>query len=72
MATKQQFEAYLRVQFQGKYNMITDGRAVIATGLPIGTYVEIQKNYSELKAQYPASVDKIRKEVSLTLQPEFL
>jgi hypothetical protein len=67
MATKQQFEAYLRVQFQGKYNMITDGRAVIATNLPIGTYVEIQSNYADLKAKYPDSVLTIEREVCSTL-----
>ena len=56
MPTKEQFEAYVKVQRSGKYNMVMDGRAAAReAGLDIITYMSIISNYSSLKKLYTKS-----------------
>ena len=50
-ATKQQFQAYRRVQNSGQFNMFTPD-AILSTGLDKTTYFDIIKNYSEYKKEY--------------------
>ena len=49
--SKEQFKRYRRVQDSGEYNMF-DPNARIMACLEKETYLEILKNYSELKAKY--------------------
>ena len=52
--TKEQFDAYRKIQFSGRYNMISEGRAVRrAAGLDRETYIAILKNYSALAEKWP-------------------
>jgi len=50
-ASKEQYEAYRRVQDSGDYNMFTPD-AILSTGLDKETYFDIIENYSEYKKQY--------------------
>lgn len=53
MITKEHFLRYVEVQKSGKYNMITE--MVLASkeaNLTIKQYLEIIKNYSQLKEKY--------------------
>lgn len=53
MPTKEEFEAYVRVQQSGVYNMITDAPlAAEAAGLTFKTYMDVVENYSELAMLY--------------------
>ena len=56
MPTKEQFEAYVKVQRSGKYNMIMDWRAAAKeAGLDSMTYMIIISYYSDLKKLYAES-----------------
>ena len=56
MPTKEQFEAYVKVQRSGKYNMIMDWRvAAKEAGLDSMTYMIIISYYSDLKKLYTKS-----------------
>ena len=50
-ASKEQFQAYRRVQNSGDFNMFTPD-AILSTGLDKETYFDIIKNYSEYKKEY--------------------
>ena len=50
-ASKEQFQAYRRVQDSGAYNMFTPD-AILSTGLDKETYFDIIEHYSEYKKQY--------------------
>ena len=50
-ATKEQFQAYRRVQDSGTFNMYTPD-AILSTGLDKETYFDIVKNYSDYKKEY--------------------
>ena len=49
--TKNQFNAYERVRKGGRYNMF-DPNARIMTSLSRDQWLDIMKNYSELKEKY--------------------
>lgn len=49
--TAEKFESYLRVQFEGNYNMF-DLRAIQATSLSIEEYKYIINNYDMLTSVY--------------------
>ena len=51
--TKEDWDAYLRVQKSGKYNMY-DPKALMASGLDKSTYMTIIHNYEKLAEQYPS------------------
>mgnify|MGYP003149123786 CR=1 FL=1 len=50
-ATKEQFQAYRRVQDSGAFNMYTPD-AILSTGLDKETYFDIIKHYSEYSEKY--------------------
>ena len=50
--TKEQFEAYVRVQKSGAYNMF-DPRSQAATGLTRAIYLAVMEQYGKLMEQYP-------------------
>tara|TARA_Y100001938_G_C8059956_1_gene416645 strand:- start:202 stop:429 length:228 start_codon:yes stop_codon:yes gene_type:complete len=50
-ATKEQFEAYIRVQKSGNYNMFSPD-AILSTGLDKETYFDIIEHYSEYEEKY--------------------
>ena len=50
-ATKEQFQAYIRVQNSGAFNMFSPD-AILSTGLDKETYFDIIKNYSDYKEKY--------------------
>lgn len=53
MPSKDEFEAYVKVQQSGRFNMIMDGeKAANAAGLDIGTYWSVIDHYRELNALY--------------------
>ena len=49
--TKEQFQAYKRVQNSGNYNMFTPD-AIMATGLDKTTYFEIIDKYEKYREQF--------------------
>ena len=49
--TKSEFEAYVRVQHEGLFNMLSH-EAFISTGLDKATYRCIINNYTYLKSKY--------------------
>tara|TARA_Y100000593_G_scaffold62235_1_gene115342 strand:+ start:590 stop:769 length:180 start_codon:yes stop_codon:yes gene_type:complete len=55
--TKEEFEAYKRVQVSGMYNMYTP-EAIRETGLDKDTYFNVIKNYSELNKKYSGETDE--------------
>lgn len=62
--TQEQFEAYLKVQFSGDYNMITQSiDARHEAGLSESEYYYIQSHYGYLRDKYSNSYLKIRSEV---------
>ena len=50
-ATKEQFQAYRRVQDSGTFNMYTPDE-ILSTGLDKETYFDIIKHYSEYREKY--------------------
>ena len=52
MPTKEQFTAYVRVQYSGLWNMFSQ-EAMIATGLDKETYLRILRSYKALSLKYP-------------------
>ena len=50
--TKEQFEAFVRVQTSGDYNML-DPRAQATTGLTRAIYLAVMEQYGKLMEQYP-------------------
>jgi hypothetical protein len=53
VVTREQFDAYRRVQGAGKYNMITDAdKACRAAGLDMSTYMLIIEQYDTLSKKY--------------------
>jgi len=55
--TKCQFEKYLKVQSEGKYNML-DSKAVEESGLQKDVYMAILKNYDIFMKEYKDLYDK--------------
>ena len=60
MVTKEQFEEYVKVQYKGLYNMITDWEeAIKGTSLNKDQWFYIIKNYNELAdVIYPEVLEK--------------
>ena len=54
--TKEEFEAFVKVQTSGMYNMF-DPEAIRETGLDKDTYLAVMKNYSELEEKYKEDDD---------------
>ena len=55
LPTKEDFEAYRKVQNSGNFNMITEAdKAARTAGLDIGTYFEVIRNYNSLAQMYIA------------------
>ena len=53
MPTKEQFEAYVKVQHSGRWNMFMNAReAAKEAGLDLDTYFAVIKNYSKLAAKF--------------------
>ena len=53
MPTKEQFEAYVKVQQSGCWNMLMNAReAAKEASLDLNTYFGVLKNYSTLAAKY--------------------
>ena len=53
MPTKEQFEAYVKVQQSGRWNMFMNAReAAKEAGLDLDTYFAVIKNYSKLAAKF--------------------
>ena len=50
-ATKEDFQAYRKVQKGGEYNMFTPD-AILSTGLDKETYFDIIKNYNKYEEEY--------------------
>ena len=50
-ATKEQFQAYRRVQNSGAYNMFSPD-AILSTGLDKTTYFDIVEHYEEYEEKY--------------------
>ena len=50
-ATKEQFQAYTRVQSSGNYNMFSPD-AILSTGLDKETYFDIIEHYEEYTEKY--------------------
>ena len=51
--TKEQFEAYVKVQKSGKYNMLTQAyTAMLEAGLDEETYFEIIRDYTYYNMQF--------------------
>lgn len=51
--TKEQFEAYKRVQKSGRYNMVMDATSArLEAGLDEATYWQIISSYAMLEAEY--------------------
>lgn len=51
MVTKEQFEAFEYVRQEGMYNMLSPD-AILMSGLDKKTYLEIVKNYDDLREMY--------------------
>lgn len=53
--TKEKFEAYVKVQMSGRYNLVIDAhRAAAEAGLSLDDYMYIICHYTELKAKHAA------------------
>ena len=53
MPTREQFEAYVKVQQSGRWNMLMNAReAAKEAGLDLDTYLAMIKNYSKLAAKF--------------------
>lgn len=53
MPTREQFEAYVKVQRSGRWNMIMDAKnAAREAGLDLDIYFAVIKNYSKLAAKF--------------------
>lgn len=59
MPTKEEFAAYVRVQYSGLWNMF-DSQAIEATGLDKDTYIRVMKHYSELAEKYPEVIKEAK------------
>ena len=51
MVTKEDFEAFEYVRQEGMYNMLSPD-AILMSGLDKNTYLEIVKNYDDLREMY--------------------
>lgn len=60
MPTKEQFAAYVQIQFLGLWNMFSP-EARQATGLSKDTYISVMKHYSELAEKYPEVIEENKK-----------
>ena len=60
MPTKEQFRAYVRVQYSGLWNMFSP-QAIEATGLSKDTYISVMKHYSELAEKYQEVIEENKK-----------
>ena len=60
MPTKEQFAAYVQVQFLGLWNMFTQ-EAIEATGLDKKTYISVMEHYVELAEKYPEVIEENKK-----------
>ncbi len=53
MPTREQFEAYVKVQRSGRWNMLMNAEeAAREAGLDLDTYFDVIKNYSKLAAKF--------------------
>ena len=57
MPTKEQFAAYVRVQYSGLWNMFSQ-EAIEATGLSKDTYISVMEHYVELAEKYPEVIEE--------------
>lgn len=60
MPTKEQFAAYVRVQYIGLWNMFSQ-EAIEATGLDKETYLKILRSYEALALKYPEVIKEAAK-----------
>lgn len=60
MPTKEQFAAYVRVQYSGLWNMFSQ-EAMEATGLDKETYMKILRSYEALALKYPEVIKEAAK-----------
>lgn len=60
MPTKEQFTAYVRVQYSGLWNMFSP-EAIEATGLDKETYLRILRSYKALALKYPEVIKEAAK-----------
>lgn len=59
MPTKEQFAAYVRVQYSGLWNMFSQ-EAIEATGLDKETYLRILRSYEALALKYPEVIKEAK------------
>ena len=59
MPTKEEFAAYVRVQYSGLWNMFSQ-EAIEATGLDKETYLRILRNYNALALKYPEVIKEAK------------
>ena len=59
MPTKEQFAAYVRVQYSGRWNMFSQ-EAIEATGLDKETYLRILRSYEALALKYPEVIKEAK------------
>lgn len=60
MPTKEQFAAYVQIQFLGLWNMFSP-QAIEATGLDKKTYISVMEHYTELSEKYPEVIEENKK-----------
>lgn len=59
MPTKEEFAAYVRVQYSGLWNMFSQ-EAIEATGLDKETYLRILRSYEALALKYPEVIKEAK------------
>ena len=59
MPTKEQFAAYVQVQYLGLWNMFSP-EALRATGLSKDTYISVMEHYSELAEKYQEVIEEVK------------
>lgn len=60
MPTREQFRAYVQVQYLGLWNMFSP-QAIEATGLSKDTYISVMEHYTELAEKYPEVIEENKK-----------
>lgn len=60
MPTKEEFAAYVRVQYSGLWNMFSP-QAIEATGLSKDTYISVMEHYAELAEKYQEVIEENKK-----------
>ena len=59
MPTKEEFAAYVQVQYSGLWNMFSP-QAIEATGLDKETYLRILRSYEALALKYPEVIKEVK------------